>query len=173
METVWNILQITIPALLVALTAYYAIKLTYDKELKKQVLELKHNSKKVITPIRLQSYERIALFLEHIKPESIILRNKPHEINVVQYQSILVSSIRSEFEHNLSQQVYISSALWDLTKKAKEETIKIINLAAGQLSTEANGNDLASRIIELAVDLNPQPSDAALDFLKKEIKELY
>ncbi len=92
---------------------------------------------------------------------------------MVQYQSILVSSIRSEFEHNLSQQVYISSALWDLTKKAKEETIKIINLAAGQLSTEANGNDLASRIIELAVDLNPQPSDAALDFLKKEIKELY
>jgi hypothetical protein len=71
METVWNILQITIPALLVALTAYYAIKLTYDKELKKQVLELKHNSKKVITPIRLQSYERIALFLERIKPKAL------------------------------------------------------------------------------------------------------
>ncbi len=173
MDIFWNILQITMPALLVALTAYYAIKLTYEKELKKQVLDLKHSTKKVITPIRLQSYERIALFLERIKPENIILRNIPHDLNVVQYQSILVSSIRSEFDHNLSQQVYISSSLWEKTKLAKDETIKIINLAAGQLTQESTANDLASRIIELSVDLNPQPSEAALEFLKKEIKELY
>ena len=36
MEILWNILQISIPALIVALTAYYAIKLTFEKELKKQ-----------------------------------------------------------------------------------------------------------------------------------------
>ena len=173
MEILWNILQISIPALIVALTAYYAIKLTFEKELKKQVLELKHNSQKVITPIRLQSYERIALFLERIKPESILLRNITHNMNASQYQTVLVTSIRSEFEHNLSQQVYISSALWEATKKAKEETIKIINLAAGQLTADASGKELASRIIELAVDIDPQPSDLALNFLRKEIKELY
>ena len=173
MEIVWNILQITIPALIVAFTAYYAIKLTYDKELKKQVLDLKYQSKQVITPIRLQSYERIALFLERIKPESILLRNISRNLNVSQYQSILISSIRSEFEHNLSQQVYISTALWEVTKKAKEETIKIINLAAAQLSPDAGGNELATKIIELVVDVDPQPSDAALSLLRKEIKELY
>lgn len=173
MEILWNILQITIPALIVAFTAYYAIKLTYDKELKKQVLDLKHNSKQVITPIRLQSYERIALFLERIKPESILLRNITHNLNVAQYQTVLISSIRSEFEHNLSQQVYISTALWEITKKAKEETIKIINLAAAQLDANAKGNELATKIIELAVDVDPQPSDEALAFLRKEVKELY
>ncbi|HOF16864.1 MAG TPA: hypothetical protein PLF32_04980 [Bacteroidales bacterium] len=173
MEILLNILMVTIPAVVVAITAYFAIKLTYDKELKKQVLELKHNSTKVITPIRLQSYERIALFLERIKPESILLRNITHSLNAAQYQNVLLTSIRNEFEHNLSQQVYISSALWEVTKKAKEETIKIINLAAGQLNPEATGKELANKIIELAVDVNPQPSDVALDVLRKEIKEFF
>ncbi len=173
MEILLNILMVTIPAVVVAITAYFAIKLTYDKELKKQVLELKHNSTKVITPIRLQSYERIALFLERIKPESILLRNITHSLNAAQYQNVLLTSIRNEFEHNLSQQVYISSALWEVTKKAKEETIKIINLAVGQLNPEATGKELANKIIELAVDVNPQPSDVALDVLRKEIKEFF
>ncbi|NLJ82486.1 MAG: hypothetical protein GX330_05105 [Bacteroidales bacterium] len=173
MNLVVNILLVIIPPAVVALTAYYAIKLTYDKELKKKVLDLKHDSKKVITPIRLQAYERLALFLERIKPESIIIRNISHNMNALQYQTVLVSSIRSEFEHNLSQQVYISTALWEVTKKAKEETIKIINLAAGQLTAEATAKDLASKIIELNADINPQPSDVALELLSKEIKELY
>ncbi len=173
MEIVWNILLVTIPPIIVALTAYFAIKLTYDKELKKQVLDLKHDSKKIITPIRLQAYERIALFLERIKPESILMRNISHNMNAAQYQTVLVTSIRSEFEHNLSQQVYISSALWEATKKAKEETIKIINLSAGQLTPEATGKDLASKIIELNVAVDPQPSDVALFLLSKEIKEIY
>ncbi len=173
MEIIFNILTITIPAVVVALTAYFAIKLTYEKELKKQVLELKHNSTKVITPIRLQSYERIALFLERIKPESILLRNITHSMNAAQYQTVLITSIRNEFEHNLSQQVYISSALWEATKKAKEEAIKIINLSAAQLTEEATGKDLANKIIEITVDSNTQPSDMALDLLRKEIKEFF
>lgn len=173
MNLVLNILLVIVPPAIVALTAYYAIKLTYDKELKKKVLDLKHDSKKVITPIRLQAYERLALFLERIKPESIIMRNISHNMNVSQYQTVLISSIRSEFEHNLSQQVYVSLALWEATKKAKEETIKIINLSAGQLSENATAKDLASKIIEINIAANPQPSDLALDLLSKEIKELY
>ena len=173
MDIFLNILMITIPALIVALTAYFTIKNMHEKELKKQVLELKFNSKQVINPIRLQAYERLALFLERMKPESLLLRNPAGNLNAGQYRTILLTSIRSEFEHNLSQQVYVSGALWEATKKAKEELAKIINLSVGKIGVEAQGTDLASQILDIYLQMNILPSDIALELLRQEIKELY
>jgi len=168
-----EITKITIPALVVACTAYLVIKSTYDNALKKQLLDLKHNSRQVITPIRLQSYERLALLLERMKPDSLLLRNQGNNFTATQYRTILLTAIRSEFEHNLSQQVYVSGAMWEATKKAKEETAKIINLAAGKVGVDASASDLATVILEIYVGLNPTPSDVALELLRNEIKELY
>ena len=166
-------LLVTVPPIIVAVTVYFTIRKSYEKELKKQVLDLKHHSKEVITPIRLQSYERIALFLERMKPESLLLRNPPNALTASQYRTVLLSAIRSELEHNLSQQVYISSALWDATKKAKEETVKIINVADGKVGFNASATDLATKILEIGVELPSNPSDDALNLLRGEIKELY
>jgi len=168
-----EILKITLPALIVAGLAYFLIKRAYENELKKQLLDLKHNSKQVITPIRLQAYERLALLLERMKPDNVLLRNSGNNLTAVQYRTILLTAIRSEFDHNLSQQVYVSSALWEATKKAKEEITKVINLAAGKVGTNASGSDLATAILELYVGINPLPSDTALELLRYEIKELY
>ena len=168
-----GLIVVILPILVAAVVIYLVIRKTYEKELKKQVLDLKHNSKGVITPIRLQAYERLAMLLERMKPESLLLRNSGNTLTAVQYRTILLTSIRSEFEHNLSQQVYVSGALWDITKKAKEEMTKIINLAAGKVGTDASGQDLATAILEIYIGLNPAPSDAALDLLRYEIKEMY
>ena len=173
MEILLEIVKITLPALIVACLAYLLIKSAYDKELKKQLLDLRHNSKEVITPIRLQAYERLALFLERIKLDNLLLRQSGNNFSAAQYRSILLVAIRSEFEHNLSQQVYISSALWELIKRAKEDSIKIINLAAGKAGTNASASDLATTILEIYMNTNPTPSDAALDLLRDELKELY
>jgi uncharacterized protein YjaZ len=173
MEILLEVVKISIPALIVAVTVYFTIRKAYEKELKKQVLDLKHSSKEVITPIRLQSYERIALFLERMKPESLLLRNPTNSLSAAQYRMVLLSAVRSELEHNLSQQVYISSALWDATKKAKEETVKIINVADGKVGFDASGTDLATKILEIYVELQYSPSDDALNLLRQEIKELY
>ena len=166
-------IKISVPAIIVAITVYFTIRKAYEKELKKQVLDLKHHSKEVITPIRLQSYERIALFLERMKPESLLLRNPTDNLSAAQYRIVLLSAIRSELEHNLSQQVYISGALWDATKKAKEETVKIINVADGKVGFNATATDLATKILEIYVELKYNPSDDALNLLRQEIKELY
>ena len=173
MDIFLEIIKISVPAVIVAVTVYFAIRSAYEKELKKQVLDLKHHSKEVITPIRLQSYERIALFLERMKPESLLLRNPAGVLSANQYRSVLLSAIRSELEHNLSQQVYVSGALWEATKKAKEETVKIINIAAGKVGIEATATDLATKILEINVELKTNPSDDALNLLRHEIKELY
>lgn len=160
-------------SVIVAWTAYIVLKSSNEKELKKIVLEQKKENSSVITPIRLQSYERIALFLERIKPESLLLRERPVDQTAVQYQGKLLASIRSEFEHNLSQQVYISSAMWKATAYARQETVKIINLAAGQLPEDATAAQLSSRILEMTASMKQEPSDEALDLLHQEVKELY
>ena len=173
MDILLEIIKITFPAVVVACVACLVIKNTYDSELKKQVLDLKHHSKGVITPIRLQAYERLALLLERIKPENVLLRNSGNNLTAVQYRTILLTAIRNEFDHNLSQQVYVSGALWAATKKAKEEITKVINLAAGRVGTNASGQDLITAILEIYIKINPLPSDAALELLRHEIKELY
>ena len=173
MDMFLEIIKIALPALIVACTAYIVLKMNIEKELKQQVLELKNEGKKVMSPIRIQAYERLALFLERTRPENLILRTSSTNLTANQYRTLLLTNIRNEFEHNLSQQVYVSGALWQMTKKAKEDTVKLINLAGGQMSLEATATDLATRILELLVEQNPQPADVALDFLRKEITELY
>ncbi|MBO4739334.1 MAG: hypothetical protein J5606_07220 [Bacteroidales bacterium] len=173
MEIVWEIIKITLPAVIVACTAYMVLKMNIEKELRQQVLDLKNEGKKVMNPIRIQAYERLALFLERTRPENLILRTSAANLTATQYRTLLLTNIRNEFEHNLSQQVYVSGALWQMTKKAKEDTVKLINLAGGQLPIDATATDLATRILELLVEQNPQPADVALDFLRKEITELY
>ncbi|MBO4580973.1 MAG: hypothetical protein J5701_01625 [Bacteroidales bacterium] len=162
-----------LPALLVACTACYTLKLSMEKELRALMLNFKQENKKIINPIRLQAYERIALFLERIRPESLLLRVSSSDLSAVQYRILLLANIRSEFEHNLSQQVYISGLLWQTTKTAKEDLFKIINLAAGKVDGNATGADLAAKILELNIEQPIQPIDQALDLLRKEITELY
>jgi hypothetical protein len=173
MDIFWEILKITLPALLVAGTACFSIRILCEKELKKQLLDLKFNSKQMVNPIRLQAYERLALLLERMKPENLLLRNQAHPFSASQYRTILLTSLRNEFDHNLSQQVYVSGALWETTKKAKEEITKAINLATAKTGADATGNELATTLLDIYLKLNPAPTDVALELLRQEIKELY
>jgi hypothetical protein len=173
MNIFFEILTITLPALIVAGSVYFTIKTIYEKDLKRKALDLKYNSKQLINPIRLQAYERLALLLERMKPDSLLLRNPNNNLSAGQYRIILLTAIRSEFEHNLSQQVYVSGTLWAATRNAKDETFKVINLATGKVGLEASGSDLATAILDIYMKIEPSPSDIALELLRREIKELY
>lgn len=121
--------------------------------------------------MRLQAYERMAMFLERIEPNQLIFRVNNPELTAYQMQTILLSTIRSEYEHNLSQQIYISSDAWDAIKHAKEVVVNIINLSAGKLPDGAMANDLYINIFE-AIS-NQSPTANAMQILKKEVALLY
>lgn len=171
MDVVIRILEFLLPSIVVFFTAFFAIKFFIENDQKKRILELRHHSKSVITPLRLQAYERMAMFLERIEPNQLILRLNNPQLTAFQFQMLLISSIRSEYEHNLSQQIYFSEALWNQIKMAKEETIKIINLSAGGLSEAAMATDLATNILEHIAD--HAPSAAAMKTLKEEIQLIF
>lgn len=168
MEHFWEVVKLILPAGIVFLTTYYLVKNFLDQEKSKKSLDLKLANQTVITPLRLQAYERMVLFLERINPSSMVMRTNK-AVNAPLLQAELLKIIRTEFEHNLSQQIYMSNKAWDAIIQAKEETIKIINIAATKVSVEANGMELAQAIITLSAQLKELPTKAAIDFIKKEI----
>jgi len=171
---IFDILQYALPSLIVFLTAYFLIKQQNKKELEKfELEEQKANRKKnqdVLLPIRLQAYERLILFLERIHPHQLIIRNSNPQLSSFQLQTILIKSIRDEFEHNLSQQLYVSDQAWQKVTNAKEECIKQINFAAGSLKSDAKSNQLGGLIIQNFTSLEPNPIYEAISTLKKEVK---
>lgn len=173
MEAILEILKYVLPSVVVFFTAYYVMKIFLDVEDKKRLLQFKMDSKNAAFPIRLQAFERLTLYLERINTTNLVMRLQNSAFNNAQFQMLLVSTIRSEFEHNLSQQMYISSQSWDEIKNAKEESIKIINLAAGKLSPDGPSMELAAKIIEITADDQISPSDKALEVLKKEIRQYF
>jgi hypothetical protein len=133
----------------------------------------KGEEQKILLPLRLQAFERIILFLERISPENLIMRITRPEMSAIQLQSELVKVIREEFEYNLSQQIYISATGWELVKNAKEETIRLINVASGKVAENASSGDLVRAILNHSMEIENLPVNAAIDDVKKEVQQLF
>jgi hypothetical protein len=162
-------LKMIIPAFIVFLTAYYLVKNFLDNDARKRLTEIRIANQGIITPTRLQAYERIALFLERISPNSLIPRvNKPG-MSARLLQTELIKAIRTEFEHNLSQQIYISGHAWEMVKTAKEEIIKLVNISSTKIPDTASSIDLSQMIINISAQVAKLPTDVALEYIKREV----
>ncbi len=170
MNLAFQIVLVTVPPIAVLLTAYLVIKSYLDNDAKKRELELKINNQQVITPIRLQAYERITLFLERISPETMMTRVNKKGMTTGDLQTELLSNIRAEYEHNLSQQIYISSKAWDMVKTARNSIIKMINTAADAVDPTSPSLNLSKKIIEMTIQMGKTPSAGAVEYIKEEMK---
>jgi len=165
-----EILKYTLPALIVFLTAYLSIQSFIKSEQERRKHEIKMMNEKMITPIRLQAYERLVLFLERISPDSLIMRtNEPRMISS-RLQSAMLTTIRAEFEHNLSQQLYVTNQAWEVVKSAKTNVIKIINMAADYVKPDSPSIELSKVILESIMEISKTPGMVAIEFLKKEVE---
>ncbi len=125
-----------------------------------------------IMPLRLQAFERFVLFLERIHPSNLVMRLNNPDLTSVQLQSILVRTIREEFEYNLSQQLYLSQQTWELVKNAKEDMVALINQATARAGDESMAEALVKNIFEMVIEKGKLPSEMALDQIKNELQAL-
>lgn len=169
MENLYDILKLSIPAILVIITAWLVIRsmIKNDQDRRRQELLL-HNSK-TITPIRLQAYERIILFLERISLESLLVRVSTPDMTAVQLHSALLTTIRAEFEHNLSQQIYMTPQAWEVVRNARSNTIKIINTEMEKMTPDSPGIAFSKRLLEKVMEMDKEPTRVAIDYVKSEI----
>jgi len=166
-----DILKITIPALIVALTAYYLIKQLTVSSSEKKYLGIKAKTQKEVLILRLQAYERLILLMERITPDNLIMRIDSTGMNTNEFHLELLSNIRAEFDHNISQQLYVSDLVWQDVYNAKEEVTKLINLSFQQLDVP---NLMASKrkIVEVYLQSN-LPALKAITSIKAEARQLF
>jgi len=173
METILDILKYLLPSLVVFATTVFLVKKFLDGEEKKRQLQAVLNNQQLITPLRLQAYERTILFLERISPESLIMRLNRSGFTCQELQSELLQAIRSEYEHNLTQQIYISHGAWEMLKIARGRTIQLINSMAEKVPRDSPSINLSKAILESMVDEEKTPAADAVAFIKKEISQLF
>ncbi len=174
MEYFIEILKIVLPAGVVFAAVYLVVKGFLDNDRQRRDQEIKKSNQTAITPLRLQSYERIVIFLERINPSSLVVRVNRNGMNVQQFHMELIKTVKTEYEHNLSQQIYMSAGSWELVKNAKEEMIKLINISSTKVPHDAPGNELAMMILNITSNLGKKlPGDIALEYIKKEVNQLF
>ena len=173
MDVLLEILKYTIPALIVFLTVVVMLRAWSRNEEKRRKMEFNMHLTDDILPVRLQAYERSILLLERISPDSMIMRISRNDYSARQLQQELLSNITSEFEHNIAQQTYLSSEAWEKIKVAKNQVINLINETANEVKPDASGPTLGKLILERLTELKNLPSQAAIDFLKQEVKTLF
>lgn len=174
MEYFIEILKIVLPAGVVFAAVYLVVKGFLDNDRQRRDQEIKKSNQTAITPLRLQSYERIVIFLERINPSSLVVRVNRNGMNAQQFHMELIKTVKTEYEHNLSQQIYMSAASWELVKNAKEEMIKLINISSTKVPHDAPGNELAIMILNITSNLGKKlPGDIAVDYIKREVSQLF
>jgi len=173
MEAVVEFGKILIPASVVLYGVYLMVRTFVHKELELKRLEIRGRSIETVLPNRLQAYERITLFLERISPQNLLIRLNVSGLPAREFHQLLLGEIRNEYNHNVSQQVYMSEEIWNLVKNAKEDLIVSINDAASEMNMEATSLDLSKKIFEKSVNKSVDPIAHALTELKKEIQQTF
>ncbi|AFL81797.1 hypothetical protein Aeqsu_2337 [Aequorivita sublithincola DSM 14238] len=160
-----------LPAIVVGLVAYFFFKgHTANEEGRRRYLIQKEAQKQVL-PLRLQAYERITLLLERIDLNKLLIRVKPFSDSKDDYENLLVKNIEQEFEHNLTQQIYVTPECWNLVSAAKNATIHIIRQGAMH-EKEGNVDKMREWLLQNFME-EITPSQKALAYIKKEVSELF
>ena len=172
-QIIFQIALIIVPAGAVLMTAIFFMRRESEKELRHAQIELRKERQKFFLPNRVDAYQRAILLMERIHPNSLVMRHNNPGLPAAALQVQLLEAIRNEYEHNIAQQMFISESTWELVRKSKDETVKIVHMAGQQLDATATGIDLSGKIFELVGEIGELPSEIAVRALKEEVQALF
>jgi hypothetical protein len=160
----------TLPAVITGGVSYYFFQMFMGNEEKKRHFALMRENQKQALPLRLQAYERLALYLERINPAKLLIRVAPLQEDKMDYQNLLIHHIEQEFEHNLTQQIYVTDECWVVLLKAKNTIIQNIRKSAMDTSVP-NADKLREKILSDQLQ-DEAATNVALTFLKSEVSQV-
>jgi hypothetical protein len=169
-----DIFKYSVSGIIIFFVAWYFIKPMLVQNLNFQRVELKKSGLQHTLPLRLQAYERSVLFIERINPSNLLVRLHTPGMSAIQLHQIVLAEIRSEYQHNISQQIYVSDISWSVVKKIKDETIGIVSSALNTLPPDASAMDLSKSVLTHLAGLDIEnPYDMALSLVKRDIQHLF
>ncbi|MCC6600622.1 MAG: hypothetical protein IT223_08085 [Crocinitomicaceae bacterium] len=134
---------------------------------------LKTENNKSMSPLRISAFERLIIMLERISPTALVMRQSINSSSAAMLQLELIKSIREEFEHNVSLQMYVSEITWSRIKKAKEETTELIKIAFTKVRPESSGAELCREIFKLEAAVGNSAIREAIQAVRAEVSKYY
>ena len=168
-----DILKFTLAGIGTVYAAFYLIKPHLDKTENLQLMELKKTISNQTLPLRLQAYERVVLFIERVNPASMLVRLHATGLSATELHSIVANEIRNEFQHNITQQVYVSSRTWAVVTRVKDDTLSVVTNAVKALPETATGLDLSRTVLAHLSHLQDNPYDIALQIVREDMEALF
>jgi len=169
----FDILKFTMAGIATVYVAFYLIKPHLDKSESIQLIELKKTISNQTLPLRLQAYERIVLFIERVNPASMLVRLHSTGLSAAELHSIVANEIRNEFQHNITQQIYVSDRAWTVVTRVKDDTLSVVTNAVKALPETATGLDLSKTVLAHLSHLQNNPYDIALKIVKEDMEALF
>ncbi len=167
---IFQILAYCVPALITGGVAYYFFDLHIQNEDNRRNFMIRKENQKQALPLRIQAYERMALYLERIEPSKLLIRITPTSSDKNEYEQLIIAHIEQEFEHNLTQQIYMSDKCWMVINTAKSTLVQTIRKA--NMSDKIDSANKLREVILMDLLDKPSPTSVALAFLKNEVSEL-
>lgn len=168
-----DILKLTIAGLGVVWAAIYMIKPYLERSERLQVLELKKAADNQTLPLRLQAYERIILYVERSNPANLLLRLNGGAHTAVELYHLAVQEVRNEYQHNITQQIYVSSRAWAVIRRLKDDTLNLLNSTLASLPENASGLDLSRALLTHLSQVENNPYEIAADMIHRDLDELF
>ncbi len=173
MDDITEFLKLIVPAALVMYAMYLVMRNFLQKQFDNRLLDIKIKNNETVLPIRLQAYERISLLLERISPNNMLLRLSDPSISAFAFQQVLLNEIREEFNHNLSQQVYMSDLAWVKVRATVNDIVTAVQDSSQKMDETKNAIDLAEAIFDYMIKLDRDPVGEALTLVKEEARQLF
>jgi guanylate kinase len=137
---------------------------------KLRILELKKQQNDHVTPIKLQAYERLTLFLDRTSPENLVLRLAKRGQSASQLRHELIQTVKSEYNHNISQQIYVSDNSWQMITAVKEQILSTVENCYATCDETESGPELGKKILSTLMNGQTTTTQRAIQLLKKEIE---
>lgn len=170
---IFEILKFTIPALIM----FWAVRSLFKEFLQGQqqmrLMEIRQQTSNTTLPLRLQAYERLSLFCERISIPNLVMRLKTEGMQASALRVALMMAVQQEFEHNLTQQVYVSEKLWEIIKLSRTDTVNVISSVAEGVDPKADANDLVKALFRTIEEREGSPLLTAQAAIKKEAGLLF
>lgn len=173
-EKMLEALAYILPALVVFATVYFMQQNQMRKEERLKLLALKKKHSKDSLPLRLQAFERITLLLHRLAPENLIPRVQTTTMDAKTFSFALQNSIKSEFEHNITQQIYISTPTWNKILVFKNNLIQLVREKSLEVKPDENAIKLSEAILTHLME-NPETLayPELMASVKREVKEMF
>jgi hypothetical protein len=168
-----ELLKITIPAVLVGGVAYLVLRTLLQQQNTLKARELQVERQGTTLPLRLQAYERLSVLVERLAIPGLVLRTSRAGMQSATLKIALLMNIQQEFEHNISQQVYVSDQLWSIIKATRDDAVQFIELVGEKVDKKADAQTLASALLQFADQREGDPVATAQTAIRREAASLF